>query len=331
VKGRAEVVLPGAPLAETVAFFRDRVGMRLCSIRPADAPTVAVLEGGGLRVRLDAAHRGDPGLVRVEAERDEVLVAPNGTQVRRCAPTALMVPEPAGTWTVVDAPAADRDWTEGRAGMLYRDLVPGRLGGHVVASHIRVRDAGAVPDDVHYHDVAAQLIHCVRGRVRLVYEDQGPAFELREGQTLLQPPRIRHRVLSSDGRLEVVEVTSPAEHETLLDPDLSLPTSDLHPGRAFSGQRFVVQQQDDDDAIAGASGGRIAAAVMQLDEAPHPIGAADRVEFVFALRGSGALTVEGASAAIAQHSAATLPPGCAGTLRATDGVLTVLRVRLATD
>ena len=37
-------------------------------------------------------------------------------------------------------------WVIGRAGMQYRDLIPGRLGGSIIASHIRVPVAGPVPD-----------------------------------------------------------------------------------------------------------------------------------------------------------------------------------------
>ena len=56
-------------------------------------------------------------------------------------------------------------WVIGRAGMRYRDLIPGRLGGSIIASHIRIPDAGPVPDMVHYHTVGFQLIFCYHGWV----------------------------------------------------------------------------------------------------------------------------------------------------------------------
>jgi mannose-6-phosphate isomerase-like protein (cupin superfamily) len=130
-------------------------------------------------------------------------------------------------------------WVEGRAGMQYRDLVPDRDGGHVIASHIRIAHAGPVPDYVHYHEVRFQLIYCRRGWVRVVYEGQGPPFVLRAGDCVLQPPAIRHRVLASSAGLEVIEVGSPAEHTTRVDHELALPTATLDPDRDFSGQRFV--------------------------------------------------------------------------------------------
>lgn len=135
-------------------------------------------------------------------------------------------------------------WIEGRAGMRYRDLVPEREGGRVIASHIRIPEGGPVPDYVHFHEVRFQMIYCRRGWVRVVYEDQGPPFVLEAGDCVLQPPRIRHRVLESSAGLEVLEVGCPAEHETRVDHTLVLPTSatdpaTIDPARDFSGQRFV--------------------------------------------------------------------------------------------
>ena len=127
----------------------------------------------------------------------------------------------------------------GRAGMIYRDLLPGRQGGQVIASHITIPDGGPVPDYVHHHDIRYQSIHCVRGWVRVVYEDQGPPFRLHAGDCVLQPPGIRHRVLDSSPGLEVVEIGSPAAHPTYVDHDLRLPTADVRPDREFGGQRFV--------------------------------------------------------------------------------------------
>ena len=64
-------------------------------------------------------------------------------------------------------------WVIGRAGMHYRDLIPSRLGGSIIASHIRIPGGGPVPDMVHFHSVGFQLIYCYKGWVDLVYEDQG--------------------------------------------------------------------------------------------------------------------------------------------------------------
>ena len=86
-----------------------------------------------------------------------------------------------------------------------------------------------MPDYVHRHRVRFQLIYCYRGSVRVVYEDQGPPFVLQAGDAVLQPPEIRHRVLESSAGLEVIEVSCPAEHETLADLDWSCPRPWLGP------------------------------------------------------------------------------------------------------
>ena len=99
-----------------------------------------------------------------------------------------------------------------------------------------------MPDYVHRHRVRFQLIYCYRGWVRVVYEDQGPPFVLQAGDAVLQPPEIRHRVLESSAGLEVIEVSCPAEHETLADLELELPTPVARPERDFGGQRFVRHQ-----------------------------------------------------------------------------------------
>jgi quercetin dioxygenase-like cupin family protein len=127
---------------------------------------------------------------------------------------------------------------QGRAGMLYRDLIPGRLGGRTIASHITIQQGGPVADWVHYHRVLLQLIYVRRGSVRVVYEDQGEPFVMEAGDLVLQPPLIRHRVLESSAGLEVVEITGPALHETFADHELELPNGE-RPQRMFGGQRFL--------------------------------------------------------------------------------------------
>lgn len=334
----AQIVLPGQPLAQTLEFCRTRLGMRLLTIEPADEPAVAVVEGHGIRLRLDVGHVGDAGVLRLEADHDEDLTAPNGTRIALRRAAAMEVPAPTGGATVV-GPGGRDAWTVGRAGMLYRDLVPGRLGGHLIASHIRIPDGGPVPDDVHFHDVSFQIIHCVRGWVRLVYEDQGAEFDLRAGETLLQPPQIRHRVLACSDGLEVVEVTSPAEHTTSLDHDLELPTTTLDPGRRFTGQTFCVRrpslpgdpQPEPEIDFEQATAGRAAVDTVVFSSDAQTLGAVDAVEFVFALQNGGHVTIDGERHPLPQHGAVTLPPGHTAELCADDAPIEALRVRLRVD
>ncbi len=137
-------------------------------------------------------------------------------------------------------------WIAGRAGMMYRNLIPNRLGGKLIASHIRLTAGGEVPDYVHYHKVQFQMIYCVRGAIRVVYEDQGEPFWLHPGDCVLQPPEIRHRVLWAEAGSEVVELGMPAIHETWVEHDIVLPTPEIKPDRVFHGQRFVRHIADRD-------------------------------------------------------------------------------------
>jgi len=185
-----------------------RGGFRLDVIYPADGPKTAVMSRGEESVRLTEPDAPElpSGLPRFQPE-----------------------------FVLTRAGAAPG---EGRAGMLYRDLIPGRLGGRIIASHINIPEGGPVSDWVHYHRVVLQLIFVRRGWVRVVYEDEGDPFVMGEGDLVLQPPLIRHRVLESSPGLEVVELSAPALHETFADHKLELPNVQ-RTGRKFGPQQFL--------------------------------------------------------------------------------------------
>ncbi len=208
------LVLTVPDLAEAIDFFTLRLGFRLDMIVPADEPRTAVISGQGVTLRLET---GGPQAAPAESPIDSYERA-RGFVISRM----------------------DNDaWHVGRAGMQYRDLIPGRLGGRLIASHIRIPDGGVTPDYVHYHNALFQMIYCKAGWARLVYEDQGPPFTLEAGDCVLQPPEIRHRVLESSPGLEVIEIGCPAAHETWADHEIQLPTSEVLPERLFGGQRFM--------------------------------------------------------------------------------------------
>jgi len=243
---RAEVVLASVALREDIPFFTKVLGMRMDMIYPADDPSVAVFSGHGLRVRIEAGANEPPGTLRILtddpdgfADGARVLVAPNGTLVDIDELNPPMVMPDTVHSFVVRRLADQAPWIIGRAGMQYRDLIPDRLGGSIIASHIRIPDGGPVPDMVHYHTVGFQLIFCYRGWVDLVYEDQGEPFRLHAGCCVIQPPEIRHRVLFASDNIEVIEIGVPAEHVTTIDHEMELPNGPADPERRFQGQRFV--------------------------------------------------------------------------------------------
>jgi quercetin dioxygenase-like cupin family protein len=231
-------------LDEAVEHYTKQLGFRLDMIFPADAPREALVSKDGESLRLVAGPKPQ-------------VQSPKSSAVEDLGHS---------TWDM--GRTSGSEWVVGRAGMEYRDILPDRMGGKIIASHIRLTEGGEVPDYVHYHKVDFQMIYCKRGRIRVVYEDQGEPFWLETGDCVLQPPEIRHRVLECTAGAEVIEVTMPAEHETWVEHDMTLPTNTLNPAREFSGQRFVrhiaaenAAQDRRDLGISAATGGKYAAFV----------------------------------------------------------------------
>lgn len=202
----AEIVCPD--LNAAIEQWRGD-GFRLDSIYPADDPHTAVMSRADETVRLTTRPDASTPATELPPFEPQFVLTRAGTS--------------AG---------------EGRAGMLYRDLIPGRLGGRYVASLVTIPEGGPVADWVHFHRIAIQIIYVRSGWVRVVYEDQGDPFVMQAGDLVLQPPEIRHRVLESSAGLEVIEISCPALHETFADHDMALPNGvDLE--REFAGQRFL--------------------------------------------------------------------------------------------
>ncbi|MCM2546636.1 cupin domain-containing protein [Burkholderia glumae] len=233
-------------LSATTQFFIERLGFRIDAIFPADSPRTAILSGCNLALRITL---GAPdGVTKLDVlcdderqlgETQRTLIAPNGVEIRLVAAEPRMK-EPVNRQELVLSRAQEgAEWSVGRAGLRYRDLLPKRQGGAFIASHIRILEGGPVPDYVHFHKIRFQMIFCRKGWVRVVYEGQGEPFVLDAGDCVLQPPCIRHRVLESSAGAEVVEIGTPAEHITIADHDMTLPTPTLQAGREFDGQRFV--------------------------------------------------------------------------------------------
>jgi len=198
---QAQVVIPSQDLSRDMTFF-ENLGFSLINIFPDDAPEVAVMTGHGINIRLDKKTFNSPSTIHLLTDDPTKFgfdkteyIAPNGTTIK-ILPKTYQVVSPATQHKFEVRKLMDNDpWIIGRAGMLYRDLIPGRLGGSIMASHIRIPLGGPVPDMVHFHTIGFQLIFCYKGWVKLVYEDQGPPFILEAGDCVTQPPEIRHRVL----------------------------------------------------------------------------------------------------------------------------------------
>jgi mannose-6-phosphate isomerase-like protein (cupin superfamily) len=290
-------------------------GARLEAIWPADDPGHALVRDGARLVELVTDRPAPP----VDAGERRLLVSRPGGSVA------------------------------GRAGMQYRDLIPGRLGGRYIASSIRIPDGGPVPDYVHHHDVEFQLIFCAAGWVRVVYEDQGPPFVLQPGDGVLQPPGIRHRVLEASPGLEVIEISSPAAHVTHRDHSLTLPTVALRPDRDFGGQRFVHHVAEGaaltgwrgtglpcrDLGLTAVTNGPARALVLgdvRLAEQVVAESAADAdLTFLYVLDGSVHVDVDGTVVDARPATAIVVPPGAPFRLRSWTADLRLLDVAVGLD
>ncbi len=248
---QAEIKLPTHQLRDDLAFFSQTLGLQLEMIFPADNPTVAVLSGHGLRIRLEKAASEPPGTIRILTDTPDSfadgaleLTAPNGTKIEIAALNPPLIQPVTEHAFVVRRLKDEAPWIIGRAGMHYRDLIPTRLGGSIIASHIRIPDGGPVPDMVHYHTVGFQLIFCYKGWVDVLYEDQGDMLRLSAGDCVIQPPEIRHRVCHASPDIEVIEIGVPADHITTIEHEMTLPNGTGDPDREWQGQKFVHHIKD---------------------------------------------------------------------------------------
>mgnify|MGYP006425252295 FL=1 len=341
----ATISVSGHPFDETLAFFTDELGFRLDRISPADNPTMAVVSGGGLSLLLDPDVAESTAVVYLETGAAPTVTAPNGVQVRFVDPAVDTVVVPALVPELVISSAGDEsNWIVGRAGMRYRDLIPSRLGGRYIASHIEVCDGGPVPDLVHHHAIRFQMIFCHRGWVDVVYQDQGAPFRLNQGDCVLQPPHIRHRVLESSAGAQVVEIGCPAEHDTFFDYEVDLPNSTVDVDRDFGGQTFVRHQSTQvpwgpsvhpgfkvqHTAIDRATKGLASVRVLRSsgESSTSPARHDGDFWFLFVLDGSTGFSVDGSSDAVplSTGDSVAVPAGVTWCLRDTSADLAILEV-----
>ena len=353
---RAEVRLSSRSVAEDLPFFTRTLGFRLDEIFPADAPAVIALSGHGLHLRIEEGRDAPPGALRLLCDDPAGvaaglggatrLTAPGGTEIELVTAEPDLAVPPVRHAFSVRRLADGAPWVIGRAGMHYRDLVPDRLGGSIIASHIRIPDGGPVPDMVHYHVVGFQLIHCYRGWVDVVYEDQGDPIRLHAGDCVTQPPRIRHRVLEASDEVEVIEIGVPAEHVTAIDHEMTLPTGRRLPERTFGGQTFVHHEaayaawtpwrlagfEARDTGVAAGTAGMAGVQVVRPAPGDAPGGMSRHdADILFAFVMEGAVTLEaedGPRHALEAGDAFTVPPGLATRLTEQSAGLELLEVSL---
>ncbi len=344
----AAISVSSHPFDETLAFFTNELGFQLDRISPADNPTMAIVSGGGVSLCLDPNSTSTDSTLRLETGRAPAQTAPNGLLIEFVDPAVDTVIVPDLVPELVISSAGDEsNWIIGRAGMRYRDLIPSRLGGRYIASHIEVCHGGPVPDLVHHHAIRFQMIFCHRGWVDVVYEDQGEPFRLQPGDCVLQPPHIRHRVLESSAGAQVVEIGCPAEHDTFFDYGLDLPTGKLDPDRDFGGQKFVRHQSTEvpwtpsvhpgfevqHSAIEAATNGLASVRVLRSsgETKTAPTRHDGDFWFLFVLEGQTGFAVDGSphAAPLETGDSVAVPAGLTWCLRDASADLVLLEVVVA--
>ena len=105
--------------------------------------------------------------------------------------------------------------------MEYRDLgIADATNGAVRAHVVRVKDdqKGEEHDmhttGVHQHLCDFQMFYVLKGWIKFIYEGEGGVKSFGPGDCVLQPSGIVHNELSCSDDLELIEIYSPAVHET---------------------------------------------------------------------------------------------------------------------
>ena len=115
--------------------------------------------------------------------------------------------------TVSHAAGASFD-TGLRAFFGYRDLgLKDVTGGAYAANVIRAVPGEHSNAQWHTHDLEFQFVFVLKGWVRFRYEDIGEVL-LQAGDSVYQPPLVRHVEIAHSDDMELVEITSPGEFVT---------------------------------------------------------------------------------------------------------------------
>ncbi len=73
-------------------------------------------------------------------------------------------------------------------------------------------------DGWHHHVGDFHLLYILKGWIKFEYEEIGEKI-YRKGSCVVQPPGIRHRAMSHSDDFQMFEVMSPADLQTVADPD----------------------------------------------------------------------------------------------------------------
>ena len=110
----------------------------------------------------------------------------------------------------------------------YRDLgIDAATHGQFRAHVVRVKSHHTGDQDMHttglhQHLCDFQMFYVLKGWVRFVYEGQEGELTFRAGDCVLQPAGIVHNEMACSDDLEILEIYSPAVHETRVISEIAV-------------------------------------------------------------------------------------------------------------
>ena len=97
----------------------------------------------------------------------------------------------------------------------YKNLgIEEATSGDFGANVIKAVDGRHANGEWHYHKLTFQMVYILKGSVEFEYKGEG-TFTLEKGDVVYQPSEIHHREIKHSDDLELIEITSPAEFETI--------------------------------------------------------------------------------------------------------------------
>ena len=110
----------------------------------------------------------------------------------------------------------EADWRPGLRGhFAYRDLgVAAATRGKVLAQVIKATQASVEPGDTHLHRLDFHMVYMLRGWARMRFDGVGEV-RLEAGSCWYQEPGIHHSVIEYSDDFELLEITVPADFETV--------------------------------------------------------------------------------------------------------------------
>jgi len=143
----------------------------------------------------------------------------NNSAAQKFDPKAAL--EKMGPWPeqkFVISAYRDEDFKPGlRSYVEYRDLGMREATGGLVNAHVNRRAAPFKKEDVsqrHIHDIKFQMVYVLKGWTKFEVDGEGEHL-VEAGGCWLQPPGVKHMVIGYSDDLEVLEITIPAEYNTV--------------------------------------------------------------------------------------------------------------------